>query len=108
MIDWIRIDELRDEVGQDDFGDIVGVFFEEVQEALENLRRSDTVVTLLGQLHFLQGSALNLGFSNFAAICRNEENSLQKDSSHTVEIDKICGAFSSSKQQFYESNQMKD
>ena len=34
MIDWIRIDELRDEVGQDDFGDIVGVFFEEVQEAL--------------------------------------------------------------------------
>ncbi|NDD09133.1 MAG: Hpt domain-containing protein [Rhodobacteraceae bacterium] len=71
MIDWIRIDELRDEVGQDDFGDIVGVFFEEVQEALENLRRADTVVTLLGQLHFLQGSALNLGFSNFAAICRN-------------------------------------
>jgi hypothetical protein len=59
MIDWIRIDELRDEVGQDDFGDIVGVFFEEAQEALENLRRADTVVTLLGQLHFLQGSALN-------------------------------------------------
>ena len=105
MIDWIRIDELRDEVGQDDFGDIVGVFFE---EALENLRRADTVVTLLGQLHFLQGSALNLGFSNFAAICRNEENSLEKDPSHTVEIDKICAAFSSSKQQFYESNQMKD
>ncbi|MEK9733498.1 MAG: hypothetical protein VW297_03615 [Paracoccaceae bacterium] len=49
MIDWIRIDELRDEVGQDDFGDIVGVYFEEVQEALENLRRADTVVTLLGQ-----------------------------------------------------------
>ena len=71
MIDWIRIDELRDEVGQDDFGDIVGVFFEEVQKALENLRLADTVVTLLGQLHFLQGSALNLGFSNFAAICRN-------------------------------------
>ena len=65
MLDWIRIDELRDEVGQDDFGDIVGVFFEEAQEALENLRRADTVVTLLGQLHFLQGSALNLGFSNF-------------------------------------------
>jgi len=71
MIDWIRINELRDEVGQDDFGDIVGVFFEEAQETLENLRRADTVVTLLGQLHFLQGSALNLGFSNFAAICRN-------------------------------------
>ena len=34
MIDWIRIDELRDEVGQDDFGDIVGVFFEEVQDCL--------------------------------------------------------------------------
>ncbi len=108
MIDWIRIDELRDEVGQDDFGDIVGVFFEEAQEALENLRRADTVVTLLGQLHFLQGSALNLGFSNFAAICRNEENSLQKDPSHKVEIDKIYGVFSSSKQQFYESNFIKE
>ena len=78
MIDWIRIDELRDEVGQDDFGDIVGVFFEEVQEALENLRRADTVVTLLGQLHFLLGSALNLGVSDFAAICRNEETSCRK------------------------------
>ena len=108
MIDWIRIDELRDEVGQDDFGDIVGVFFEEVQEALENLRRADTVVTLLGQLHFLQGSVLNLGFSNFAAICRNEENSLQKDLSHKVETDKIYGVFSSSKQQFYESNLIKE
>jgi HPt (histidine-containing phosphotransfer) domain-containing protein len=91
MIDWIRIDELRDEVGQDDFGDIVGVFFEEVQEALENLRRADTVVTLLGQLHFLQGSALNLGFSNFAAICRNEENSLQKDPSYKVELIRFTG-----------------
>ena len=93
MIDWIRIDELRDEVGQ---------------EALENLQRADTVITLLDQLHFLQGSALNLGFSNFAAICRNEENSLQKDPSHKVEIDKIYGAFSSSKQQFYESNLIKE
>lgn len=36
MIDWIRIDELRDEVGQDDFGDIVGVFFEEVQERFKS------------------------------------------------------------------------
>ena len=108
MIDWIRIDELRDEVGQDDFGDIVGVFFEEAQEALENLRRADTVVTLLGQLHFLQGSALNLGFSNFAAICRKEENSLQKDPSYKVEIDKIYAEFSSSKKQFYESNLIKE
>ena len=91
MIDWIRIDELRDEVGQDDFGDIVGVFFEEVQEALENLRRADTVVTLLGQLHFLQGSALNLGFSNFAAICRNEENSLQKDPSYKWKLIRFTG-----------------
>jgi len=91
MIDWIRIDELRDEVGQDDFGDIVGVFFEEAQEALENLRRADTVVTLLGQLHFLQGSALNLGFSNFAAICRNEENSLQKDPYYKVELIRFTG-----------------
>ena len=95
-------------MGQDDFGDIVGVFFEEVQEALENLRRADTVVTLLGQLHFLLGSSLNLGFSNFAAICRNEENSLQKDPFTKWKLIRFTGYLAPSNNNFYESNLIKE
>ena len=65
MIDWERIEDLRQEVGQKDFADVVGLFFEEIdcslREAFE-LTQPDEIRDLL---HFIRGSALNLGFLNW-------------------------------------------
>ena len=38
MIDWQRVSDLRRDIGEDDFADVVDVFLEEVQEAMDRLR----------------------------------------------------------------------
>ena len=38
MIDWARVSELRDEVGAEDFDEVVELFLEEVDEAIIALR----------------------------------------------------------------------
>ena len=38
MIDWTRVSELRDEVGAEDFDEVVELFLEEVDEAIKILR----------------------------------------------------------------------
>ena len=38
MIDWARVSELRDEVGAEDFDEVVELFLEEVDEAIAALR----------------------------------------------------------------------
>lgn len=68
LIDWARVRELRDEIGDDGFSDVVALFLEE----------SDTVIARIGagnaatgaDLHFLRGAALNLGFADLAESCR--------------------------------------
>lgn len=70
MIDWNRVAELRAEVGEDAFDEIIELFLEEVQEVARRLQGAPaTDQTLAADLHFLKGSALNLGFSELAALC---------------------------------------
>ena len=69
MIDWERIEDLRREVGQKDFADVVGLFFEEIDCSLPvslDLTEPDEIRDLL---HFIRGSALNLGFFELARLC---------------------------------------
>ncbi len=68
MIDWTRVSELRDEIGAEDFGEIVEIFLEEVEEEISALRDGVENEALEAKLHFLKGSALNLGFADFATI----------------------------------------
>ena len=38
MIDWDRIGELRAEIGDDDFAEVLDLFFEDVDDAVARLR----------------------------------------------------------------------
>lgn len=71
MIDWSRVSELRAEVGEEDFGEVVELFLEEVDSVIEAL--SPDMDDIEEQLHFLKGSALNLGFAEFADHCGQGE-----------------------------------
>lgn len=73
MIDWQRVDELKSEVGEEDFSEIVDLFLAEVEEVVERFSTSPDPGRLLDDLHFLKGSAVNLGFSEFARLCRSGE-----------------------------------
>lgn len=98
MIDWNRVAELRSEIGADGFGEVLELFLDEVE----------SVVTRLGQraekleedLHFLKGSAWNLGFAGFGAICQDGERKASAGLSPLIEVVAIRECYNTSKAQF--------
>ena len=100
MIDWNRVSELRDEVGPDDFGEVVELFLEEVECEMGPLRNSLDQQALEARLHFLKGSALNLGFSEFSERCQVGDTAAAKGRQSEVDIDAIRSCYDASKSEF--------
>lgn len=100
MIDWNRVNELRDEIGAEDFEEVVEIFLEEVEEQIDNLRGVTTHDNLEGTMHFLKGSALNLGFSEFADLCQQGETASAAGKSREVDIAAVTGCYDRSKAEF--------
>lgn len=73
MIDWDRLAQLRQEVGPDDFAEVVDLFLEEVDCVTARLALAPDGGRLRDDLHFLKGSALNLGFDAFGRLCQEAE-----------------------------------
>jgi len=100
MIDWNRVRNLRDEIGADAFGEVVEIFLEEVETEIERLRAPDQALDVEAQLHFLKGSALNLGFADFSALCDRGEGAIGTGLSAQVELTEILECFDRSKAAF--------
>jgi HPt (histidine-containing phosphotransfer) domain-containing protein len=94
MIDWQRVDELCLEIGADAFQEVAALFLEEVEEVMDRLPRSgsDDVPALM---HFLRGSALNLGFEAFANLCTEAEERAARG--RPVDLAGLGAAFRSSR-----------
>jgi len=99
MIDWNRITELESEVGEEDFAEVIEMFFEEVEEVLSRLG-SSTPKSLAQDLHFLKGSALNIGMVRVSDLCRYGEACLRQVPPAIVDIDTIRAAFLETKAEF--------
>ena len=97
MIDWDRVNELRDEVGEEDFLEVVEMFLEEVEEVMDRLHQSSEGASE-GDMHFLKGSALNLGFSGFADLCRDGE--IRAKEGAETDLDEIMQAYMDAKADF--------
>ena len=100
MIHWTRVNELRDEVGAEDFDEVVELFLEEVEEVIERLRQDVDLSQLEQDLHFLKGSALSLGFADFSNLCQDGEKRSADGQADTVDLTAIITGFSKSKTQF--------
>lgn len=96
MVNWDRISELREEVGEDDFAEVVTLFCEEVEEVLAILD-SAPAGDMPKHLHFLKGSALNIGFEAVSTRCHSEEVRFQKDPSTVPDVSAIRADYSASK-----------
>lgn len=103
MIDWHRVDELRDEVGAEDFEEVVDLFLEEVDEIIERLADSPDPARYEDDLHFLKGSALNLGFRAFGVLCSDGEQQSASGNSDSVDIAAVVTCYRESKEQFIAS-----
>lgn len=73
MIDWERVAILREEVGAEDFCEVVELFIDEVEDTINSLSQDQTPAEHEATMHFLAGSALNLGFRDLAEFCKSAE-----------------------------------
>lgn len=100
MIQWSRVRQLRDEVGADEFDEVVEIFLDEVQEVIAKMR-NDTARTEMEQnLHFLKGSALSFGFDTFSKLCQDGERRAAAGESEAVDLDEIFTAYDDAKALF--------
>lgn len=73
LVDVVRLRDLRDEVGDDGFEEVVALFLKESDDAVDRLSQLSGGAPPEDALHFLKGIALNLGFDDLAALCRQGE-----------------------------------
>jgi HPt (histidine-containing phosphotransfer) domain-containing protein len=102
MIDWGQVKSLRDEVGHEDFDEVVELFLEEVEEVVTRLQNKAQMTELESDLHFLKGSAMNLGFSEFSMLCQDGESRAASGHAVEIDIDKVINCYAVSKTKFIE------
>ncbi|WP_412504251.1 Hpt domain-containing protein [Roseovarius sp. SYSU LYC5161] len=103
LIDWNRVSELRSEIGGNDFSDVVALFIEEVEDMLDQFNSATEANDLQAQLHYLKGSALNLGFHAFANACRSAESKVAIEGPAAIDKKEILEGFQQSKSEFLKS-----
>lgn len=103
MIDWNRVRDLRDEIGTDEFADVVSLFLDEVEAEISVLRGEGLADRLEARLHFLKGGALNLGFDDFAALCQTGEQMASQGYENEVDITEIIENYDKSRATFMAS-----
>ena len=102
MIDWNRVSELRDEVGIEDFCEVSAMFLEEVEDTMARMIATPDLSTMEEDMHFLKGSALNLGFAQFSTLCQAGETAASAGQPETICLNDIFESFAQSKAAFKE------
>lgn len=100
MIDWARVENLRSEIGEDDFLEVVDMFLEETDDVVGALEGPPDLATVESRLHFLKGSALNLGLADLAALCQAGEKSAASGKAASVDLHQIVTSYAASKTSF--------
>ncbi len=100
MIDWSRVKELKDEVGQEDFMEVAEMFLEEVDEVVERLQANPNPDCLKDDMHFLKGSALNLGFAEMGVFCQKSEQAATTGDIDGIDIAELVKIYVASKEIF--------
>ncbi len=102
MIDWSRVMELRSEIGEDDFEEVVELFLEEVDEVILRLRDGVDTDALEPEMHFLKGSALNLGFEDFSNLCAQGEKLAASGEGKSFDLSEVFQVYDGSRAMFLE------
>ncbi len=103
MIDWVRVADLKAEIGEDDFLEVVAMFLEETDEVVAGFNGPPDVAGVEGRLHFLKGSALNLGLSELAALCQSGEKRASAGAAADVDLSLVAASYRAAKAEFLAS-----
>ncbi|MGY6411232.1 MAG: Hpt domain-containing protein [Alkalilacustris sp.] len=100
MIDWDRVRELRSEVGAEDFAEVVELFLSEVDDATARLAAGPDRSRLQDDLHFIKGSAYNLGFDRLGTLCAAGEQQAAAGNADQVDLDALLECYAASRRAF--------
>lgn len=100
MIDWDRVLQLQEEVGEEDFKEVVAMFLDEVGEEIKSLSPDLSAPELESKLHFLKGAALNLGLQSFADICRRGEDMARAGQVQGIDTAAVTACYEASMKEF--------
>ncbi|WP_457772587.1 Hpt domain-containing protein [Phycobium rhodophyticola] len=92
--------ELHDEIGEEDFAEVVELFLEEVDGTIQELRDGVEEDRVEACLHFLKGSALNLGFREFSTLCASGEARAAGGEPGAVDLGEVVVCYDRSKERF--------
>ncbi len=100
MLDWERIEELRTEIGEEDFAEVAEVFLDELDDVIGQLREGGSDKEVRERLHFLKGCALNLGFAEMAALATDGHGLAQQDVAPDVNLATLFKVYTASRAEF--------
>ncbi len=100
MIDWARVADLRSEIGAEDFAEVIVMFLEETDEVIDRIAAQGDSIEIERDLHFLKGSALNLGFQDLAQLCNSGERAAAAGQGAAVDMAQIVACYRASKNSF--------
>ena len=97
MIDWKRLCEMHRELGDPDFRTILGLFLDEIEDAVARL---DAVPPegLETRLHFIKGSAWNIGLAEFGRLCQSCEGQVVRGRADQVHAAALADSYAMSRQ----------
>lgn len=102
MLDWSRVEQLREEVGEEAFDEVVELFLEEAEEQLAALDPAAPAARLEMQLHALKSAAVNLGFDAFAQLCAAGEAAARAGDPGGVDLEAVKASYEQTQIAFVE------
>ncbi len=103
MIDWKRVNDLREELGEADFVTVIELFLDEVESIVMRIGHGDAD-QLENDLHFLKGSAANLGFTAFGRLCQQGEVACRNGHSEGFDLAGLLDCYAATKKDFVAGN----
>ncbi len=100
MICWERVRQLRNDVGEECFREIVDAFLDEMDATTGKLAETTDAIRQRAQFHFLKGNALNLGFSELAGQCASCENATLCAAVSAGEIEEVVASYRNARSMF--------
>ena len=74
MIDWKRVSELREEVGEENFDEVIDLFLFEVEDELARLTGCHATATLAARAALSQGERLEPRIHGFLGLVPGRRN----------------------------------
>jgi HPt (histidine-containing phosphotransfer) domain-containing protein len=75
MLNLKQLKDLKSDVGDEGFADLIKLFIEETDDAILRMTNGGPSKDPAADFHFLKGAARNLGLDAFSAICHQAEMS---------------------------------